>query len=299
MNKISVVINTLNEEANIERAISSVKWADEIVLCDMYSDDKTVLIAKRLGAQIYYHKKTGFVEPARNYAISKAKGDWILILDADEEINKELQEELVKISQDDSVDYLKIPRKNIIFNKWMRNACWWPDFNIRFFKKGSVKWNGFIHRPPEIVGIGHELPPREELAIVHYHYTSVGQFIERMNRYTDVQAKELIDAGYRFSWRDILEKPLSEFLSRYFAGRGYQDGLHGLALSLLQGVSFLVMYLKIWDKSGFVPTGIPVNLMQSEVKSSSEQIRYWLDYVSLSPSPIKAIFQKIHNKFKK
>ncbi len=299
MNRISVVINTLNEEANIGRAMDSVKWADEIIVCDMHSEDKTVLIAKRLGAQIYYHSRTGYVEPARNYAISKAKGDWILILDADEEISKELKEVLIKISEESSVDYLKIPRKNLIFNRWIKNAHWWPDFNIRFFKKGAVKWNDQIHRPPEVIGIGHQLSPKEDVAIIHYHYNSLGQFIERMNRYTDAQALELMETGYKFRWQDILEKPLSEFLSRYFAGRGYQDGLHGLALSLLQAISFVVMYLKIWEKGNFVYTPVPIDLVKTEVELSSKQIKYWLHYVSLSPNPIKTILQKIHNKFRR
>lgn len=297
--KISVVINTLNEENNIASAMASVKWADEVIVCDMYSEDKTVLVAKRLGAQIYYHKKTGFVEPARNYAISKAKGDWVLILDADEEVGQKLKDELVKLSEENSIDYLKIPRKNIIFNKWMKNAIWWPDYNIRFFKKGVVKWSDRIHRPPEVVGIGHQLPIKEELAIIHHHYNSVGQFIDRMNRYTDVQAVELIESGYKFMWRDVIRKPLSEFLSRYFAGNGYQDGLHGLALSMLQAVSFVVVYLKVWEKEGFEHESIPPKVMEEEIKSGGQELKYWLNYVSLSKSPLKAIFQKIHNKLRR
>src|SRR3989338_6180720 len=96
--KISVVINTLNEEQNIERAIKSVNWADELIVCDMYSEDKTVEIAKKLGAKIFFHKREDFVETARNFAVSKASNDWVLVLDPDEEVIDSLKERLIEIS---------------------------------------------------------------------------------------------------------------------------------------------------------------------------------------------------------
>src|SRR5688572_12024024 len=97
MKGISVVINTFNEEKNIERAIKSVAWADEILVCDMHSDDNTAIIARKLGATVFLHKRVGFVEPARNFAISKASNDWILILDADEEIPGSLSDKFKEI----------------------------------------------------------------------------------------------------------------------------------------------------------------------------------------------------------
>src|SRR3989344_1312352 len=111
MGKISVVINTLNEEKNIERAMKSVNWAGEIVVCDMYSEDNTVEIAKKLGAKICFHKKTNYVEPARNFAISKATGDWILVLDADEEIPDSLSKRLQEIAEKmHQINFVEIPR---------------------------------------------------------------------------------------------------------------------------------------------------------------------------------------------
>src|SRR3989344_3276878 len=138
MPKISVVINTLNEEANLPRALASVKsFANEIVVVDMMSDDKTVEIAKKAGAKVYEFKRVGYVEPARNFAISKAEGDWIFILDADEELTASLSRELSKIAKNGSADYVRVPRKNMIFGKWVEHSRWWPDYNIRFFKKGK------------------------------------------------------------------------------------------------------------------------------------------------------------------
>lgn len=275
--KISVVINTLNEERNISGAIKTVGWADEIIVCDMHSADKTVEIAKKMGAKIFFHKKEKFVEPARNFAISKATNEWVLILDADEQIPISLAQQLMAIaSRTKQIDYVKVPRKNLIFGHFMQGAMWWPDFNIRFFRKGKVVWTDEIHRPPQALGEGLELLSSEEYAIVHNNYESVSQFLERMNRYTSIQAEELNKGKYKFNWKDLLEKPLSEFLSRFFAMGGYKDGLHGLALSLLQAFSFLIVYLKVWEMDKFANQGIDLSEIDSEKNKSGQAINYWL-----------------------
>ena len=274
--KLTVVINTLNEEANIARAINSVKGiADEVVVVDMESTDKTVEIAKGLGAKVYSHKKTNYVEPARNFAISKATGDWVLILDADEEISKALSQKIKEVVNDNDVDYYQIPRKNIIFGKWMRHARWWPDYNIRLFKKGAVTWNEAIHSVPESKGVGGELPAEENLAIIHYHYDSLEQYLERMNRYTTLYAKRLLKDGYRFNWKDVLIKPSGEFFSRYFFGAGYKDGLHGLAVSLLQTFSELSVYLKVWEEGKFEEKEVKVGEVLGEIRKVQRDQNYW------------------------
>jgi len=255
--KISVVVNTLNEEENLPRALNSVeKIADEIVVVDTKSTDKTVAIAREFGAVVYSHERTGYVEPVRNFAITKAKNEWVLVLDADEEVPGSLAAKLKEITKSPQADYYRLPRKNINFGRWIKNSRWWPDYNIRFFKRGTVTWNEVIHSVPMTVGTGADLPADEKYALVHYNYQSVAKYVTRMNRYTDIQAALLIEKDYKFSWGDIVEKPLSEFLSRYFAGEGYKDGLHGLALAMLQAVSELVLYLKIWQSDNFKPQAI-------------------------------------------
>lgn len=292
--KISVIINTFNEEKNIERAIRAVEWADEIIVCDMHSDDKTVEIAKKMGANIFIHKREEYVEPARNFAISKASNDWILILDTDEEIPATLSARLKQIaSKMKQIDYVRIPRKNIIFNKWIRNCSWWPDYNVRFFKKGSVKWTDSIHRPPEVSGEGLNLEADEKWAIIHYNYQSISQFVERMNRYTTVEAEQLSHEGYKFDWKDLFRKPLDEFFSRFFANKGYEDGIHGLALSLLQAFSFSVLYLKVWELSSFKEGTIEVAEIDEERKRAGNAISYWIKQAGKSKSLFKRIFNKL------
>ena len=276
MNKLSVVINTLNEEENIKKAILSVgKIAGEIVVVDMHSSDNTVEIAKSMGAIVYKHKKTGYVEPARNFAISKAKGDWILILDADEVVSIGLSKKLSSIIKNPKYDYYRIPRKNIIFGKWIKNVRWWPDYNIRLFKKGMVTWNEVIHSVPFTEGDGTDLDAKESNAITHYHYQSISQYLTRLDRYTDEHAKNLIKEGYGFRWKDLFNKPISEFVSRYFFGKGYKDGLHGLVLSGLQTFSEFVLYVKTWEKKGFKEENVKVENVIDEMKLSFKNFYYW------------------------
>lgn len=277
MGKISVVINTFNEEKNLPRALNSVKdFADEIVVVDMKSDDDTVKIAKKAGAKVHEHKRTGYVEPARNFAISKASGPWIFVLDADEQLSQSLAKTLKKIAKvTDSSDYYRIPRKNIIFGKWIKHSRWWPDYNIRFFKKGHVSWSEIIHSVPMTVGTGAEIEAKEDNAIVHYHYQTVEQYIDRMNRYTTEYAKLLLKDGYKFTWRDVIRKPADEFLSRYFRGEGYKDGLHGLTLAGLQAFSELIMYMKIWQKGKFEGVNIDAGDVVNEMKEVESDLHYW------------------------
>jgi (heptosyl)LPS beta-1,4-glucosyltransferase len=275
--KISIVINTLNEEKNLPRALASVKnLADEIVVCDMYSSDNTVAIAKKAGAKVCKYKKTGYVEPARNYAISKTTGDWVLILDADEKVGRILADKLKRISVDkNSADYYRLPRKNIIFGKWIKHSRWWPDYNIRFFKKGMVSWSEIIHSVPETQGKGLDLKAKEANAIIHYHYDSVEQFIGRLNRYTSVQSKELKKGGYEFDWRDLIRKPVGEFLARYFQGQGYKDGVHGLALAGLQAFSEFVKYLKTWKPGKVRSQSIAIGNVVEIMEKAESDFRYW------------------------
>lgn len=275
--KISAVVNTFNEADVLGRALKSVGWADEIIVCDMHSEDNSAEIAKKAGARVVKCERADAVEKVRNFALSEAKGEWILIIDPDEEIPAALARNLRQIAGGTKeIDYVKIARKNIIFGKFIKHAGWWPDYNIRFFRKGKVSWGSEIHRPPQASGEGLDLAAEEERAIIHHSYSSVSQFLKRMTRYTDVQAAELEKQGYKFKWQDLFEKPLGEFLSRYFAFEGYKDGVHGLALSLLQAFSHLSVYLKLWEMGKFQEREISPEEIKNQIQKSTCVINYWL-----------------------
>ncbi len=297
MIKISVVINTLNEEENLPVAISSVEpWAYEVVVVDMHSDDGTVETAKSLGAKVYYHERIGYVEPARNYAISKAKGDWIFILDADEEVPSTLVKELLKEASCGEFTYFALPRKNIVFGKWLKNSRWWPDYNIRFFKKGAVKWNRKIHSVPKVIGRGKELKGDEKFAIVHHHYASVSQYLIRHDRYSSIMAREKFENGEKFNWRLLISKPAGEFLSRFFLGQGYKDGVHGLALSSLQAFVELLTYLKLWELNKFPEKELSVNRVVSEIKKMQREVNYWTADALVNET--NSLFYRLKRKFR-
>lgn len=300
MAKISAVINTYNEEKKLSRALASLKgFANEIIVVDMMSTDGTRDIAKKYGARVFRHKKISFVEPARNFAISKAKNDWVIILDADEEIpetlklflKKEIKKPQAEFYENQKINFYRLPRKNIIFGKWMKHTGWWPDYNIRFFKKGTVTWNQVIHSVPMTTGVGFDLAADEELSIKHKAYSSVEEYISRMNRYTSVQARELNRTKIEFVWPFLISKPLSEFLRRYFSEEGFKDGVHGLALSLLQAFSELVIYIKLWQKQNFKKRKLDLTGVESEFSKSVKELSWWLGESKIRTS--KNIFQKI------
>ncbi len=295
---ISVVINTWNEEKNIKRCLDSVKWADEIVVVDMESTDKTVAISKKYGAKIFSHRYTRYVEPARNFAISKATSKWVLILDADEVIPDSLAKTLKKLAKSPKgASFFRLPRKNIIFGKWVKHSRWWPDPIVRFFKKGAVSWSDKIHRVPLTRGEGRDLEAKETNAIIHYHYESISQYLERLNRYTDIQLQELIEAKYKFQWADLIKKPTGEFLSRFFAGEGYKDGLHGLVLALLQAFSEFILYLKFWEKQGFKAQELPLQDFVAEMQQLGKEIVYW--WTTTTMKELKNPLKKLQLKFKR
>jgi (heptosyl)LPS beta-1,4-glucosyltransferase len=216
-----------------------------------------------------------YVEPARNFAISKATGDWVLILDADEEVSDTLANKIKEAIKENTADYYRIPRKNIIFNHWMKYSRWWPDYNVRLFKKGAVIWNEIIHAVPVTNGISGEFEDKEEVAILHNHYNTIEQYLERMNRYTSQQVKNKLADGYIFKWIDLIGKPINEFFSRYFFGQGYKDGIYGLSVSLLQSFSELVLYLKIWQEEKFKEHDVNLTDVIKVLKIKEKELHYW------------------------
>lgn len=248
---ISAVINVRNEADNLKKCLKSIKnFANEIIVVDMHSTDGSAQIAKEFGAVVFPYRLVKAVETARNFALSKATGKWIILLDPDEYLNKSLKKELKNLTYRNDVDWVKIPRKNIIFGKWLRHSRCWPDYLIRFFKKGAVSWKKEIHSQPTTKGNGLTILDTEKLAIRHSHYSSVTQFVTRALRYSNVQADELKASDYKLKTSDFILKPIQEFNSRFYFAQGYKDGIHGLIYSLLQSFAIALIYIRLWEKQG-------------------------------------------------
>lgn len=295
---ISAVIHTFNEEKNIQRCLSSLKWVDEIVVIDMDSKDRTRERAAEYNVKIFDHPYTGFVEPARNFGIKKASGSWIFIIDADEEVPKTLADKLITISEDKSIDYYRIARKNIIFGKWIKHSGWSPDYQVRFFRKGHITWSDKIHGVPLTKGNGHDIEPTDELSISHYNYQTLEQYLDRLNRYTSISAKELFIANQRFSFKDIIKVPAVEFIHRYLVWEGYKDGIHGLALAFLQSFSEAVVYLKLWELENFKEERISLDEVKKEIENEQKTQHYWFLNALLNQPHnfINGLFWKLKRK---
>lgn len=234
--RISAVLNTLNEEARLPLALRSLKpWVDEIVVVDMHSDDRTVEVARSFGALVYEQERAGYVEPARALAVSKATGDWILILDADEIVPRSLARRLRSIADEGTCDVVRVPRANWIIGEVIAHSGWGPsqDGYFRFFRRGALQLFTEIHRAPRPVPAARQLDLRREpdAAIVHFNYVDAHDFLERLDRYTSVEAQNAATRGVRPSRLRDIGRPLQAFLWRYFRLGGWRDGWRGFALA--------------------------------------------------------------------
>jgi glycosyltransferase involved in cell wall biosynthesis len=275
---LSVVIITFNEEANIARTLASVQplVADgkgEIIVVDSGSTDRTLEIAKSFGAKVFVEEWKGFAAQ-KNSAIDKAIGDWILSLDADEEADLELIQELTG-HRDDKLDSgvtprescmtirhggleflegspvgLLVRRKNYFLGRWIKYGGFWPDPKLRLFRRGTGRFEGrAVH---EDVGVDGSTKAVPQGAIVHHSYPTLSDYIEHMNRYSSLGAEMVVAKGnnkVRFSVSNILLRPIFTFLYNYVLRLGFLDGREGLLLHLYHAVYVSWKYAKAWELS--------------------------------------------------
>lgn len=253
---ISVAINTLNEESNIRRCIESVKGiACEIIVCDMYSEDKTVEIALELGARVIYHEKTGYVEPARFYAISKAAYEWVLVIDADEILTERLAAKLKEIAYEDKVDVVFIGILYNYFGKFIRHGGFFNNNFPRFFRKKVYletydKRDEFIHR--QFINLKEKAKNRIKLPlqyyIEHYPYPTIKQYIVKsIGTNAFIEAQNMFSQGKRFKLHKLILEPLKVFIIAYILKAGFLDGIEGLLLSVLYMAHHFSIWANIWS----------------------------------------------------
>lgn len=246
--RISVVINTLNEEKNIRSCLECLRWSDEIVVVDMYSDDLTVEIAKEYTDKVFLHDRIMYFDAARQFAVEQATGDWILIVDADERIPKKLGMYLRHIACSNSeFDIYMVPRKNYILGKWIQYSGWNSDHQMRFFKKGTLNFTGELHKFFNPTGtIGH-LEEIKAGSIIHFNYLDSWQFIERLNKYTTIESCQLSEKKEKFKLQYLFTKPFVEFYDRFIRFRGYRDGVIGFLLSSYMAFYRFLTWAKYWE----------------------------------------------------
>ena len=242
MNKISVIVITKDEEKNISECLKSVEWADEIIVVDAESCDKTIELAKKFTDKIYIKKWEGYV-PQKKYALSIASNDWVLSLDADERITPELKNELLNITSSEFSGY-KIRRKNFLLNKEITSCGWGNDYQLRFFLKARTSLTDrLVHEGFTVNGkIGKLKNP-----MLHYTFSSFSEYFNKINYYTSLKAEELIKQKGKVGGWTIFSHTFSAFFLFFFTKRGFKDGVYGLIISLLHSVSTMLNYIKLWE----------------------------------------------------
>lgn len=252
--KISVLINTLNEEKNIRNCLESVKWADEIVIVDMYSDDRTLEIAREYTDKIFFFEKMGYADPARQFALEQASYEWVLVLDADEIVPLKLKNRLEEVMEKDLGDVVNIPHNNYFAGKQIYNAGWGPlqDLHPRVFKKKYMNFGSRIHDFMKISEDArhYNLTDPQE-GFLHFSYLDFEHYIDKsLNRYTTIEAKNIFEGkkeGYYLgdSAPGILFRLFRGFFDVYVRDKGYKDGFRGLSISFLLVIYHLIVYFKL------------------------------------------------------
>lgn len=298
---ISAVINVRNEGENLKKCLKTLKgFADEVIVTNMHSTDNSREIAVNAGAKVYDYRWLKHVEPARNYGLSKASGKWIVLLDPDEYLNKTLKAELLKITKRSDVDWVRIPRKNIIFDKWIRHSRCWPDYLIRFFKKNHVTWKNEIHSQPHTTGNGLTILDSEKLALRHINYSTITQYLNQTIRYSHIQADELKAAGYKLKISDLILKPMQEFNSRFYFAEGFKDGMHGLVFCLLQSFAIGFIYIRLWEKYGFTDKVLSKESFVSATQEGLFEHSFWFTkfyFQEYSHNPVTNLIIRIRHFF--
>ncbi len=295
---VSVVISAWNEERNIRRCLSSVTWADELIVIDNFSTDRTEQIAKEFTTRIWKRPNNLMLNVNKNYGFEKATGDWIISLDADEEIPAQLKKEIQDSVRSQDIAGFWIPRKNIIFGKWIMHGLWWPDRQLRMFRRGLGSFpEKHVHEYLDVQGKTENL--REPY--VHYNYETISQFIRKMDTiYTESEVQKLISSSYQMSWRDAIRFPFSDFIKIYFAQSGYKDGLHGLVLALLQSFYSFVVFAKLWERQKFSDIPVTSAMTTGEAMHAGKEYSYWdlTAQIKETTNPLRILWLKIKRRYR-
>jgi glycosyltransferase involved in cell wall biosynthesis len=248
---LSVAIITKNEEANLARTLASVRWANEVVVVDCGSTDRTERIAWEFGARFFVEEWKGY-GAQKNSAIAKCSGAWVLALDADEEVSAELAAEIRALLEGQPErDAYFLPRRNLFLGRWMRHGGYWPDRKLRLFRRGSAAFEErVVHETMRCAGNTGRLTG----SLIHHAYPTLDDYIEHMNRYSTLGAAQARERGrtsrgfLAFLW-NVYVNPVATFQYNYVLRAGFLDGREGLLLHLYHSVYVSWKYAKAWERA--------------------------------------------------
>ncbi|MFZ5448710.1 MAG: glycosyltransferase family 2 protein [Thermodesulfobacteriota bacterium] len=246
MPRLSIFIIALNQEANIGECLASVSFADDIVVVDTGSTDRTLEVARSYTDRVLTAPWQGFGR-TKNYALDQARGDWVFSLDTDERVPPELQDEIqAVVKANGPLAGYRVPRKNYFCGRWIRHLGWYPDYTLRLFRRdqGRFRDQG-VHEEVMVAGpVGNLKTPLE-----HYSYRSVSEYVTRMDRYARLAALELAKRGRRPYPGELLYRPVLSFFHLYVLRRGFLEGATGYTLAALMSMYKFLKYYYLRELS--------------------------------------------------
>ncbi len=244
--KLTVLIITKNEEKMLPDCLKSVAWADEVVVVDTGSTDKTISIAKKFGAKVFEYTSGKNFSDWRNFALKKASYEWVLYVDADERVTPELKKEIQEtISQDETSSVYAIPRQNIILGKVLKHGGWYPDYVKRLCKKSDLKgWEGDLHENPVVSGKLEHLKHN----FIHDKHETIPEMVEKTNNWSEIEAKLMFDAHHPpMNIPRFMSAMWREFYFRMIRKMAFLDGSIGIIMAMYQVYSRFISYAKLWE----------------------------------------------------
>lgn len=256
--RLSVIVTSFNEEVNIRECIQSVRFADEILLVDSFSTDRTVEIARTIpGVRIVQRKFLGSAAQ-KNWAMDQVEGPWILIVDADERIRKELAEEIEHVlASGPPAETYYIRRENVMVDRVIRHSGWSTDRVVRLFRKGTVRYpNLRVHA--DIPPSGHA--PTLRSPMLNITFRSFAQYLPKLHRYAEWGAADAWRRGKRSGFVELIFRPGWRFFRMYVIQAGFLDGSYGLVLCALQAYSVFLKWARVWELERLEKAGRPLEL---------------------------------------
>jgi glycosyltransferase involved in cell wall biosynthesis len=245
---VTLLVGTYNAASLLPDCIASCSdWVSEVLIVDMESEDGTPDLAKSLGARVISIPNALIVEPGRQVGIDRAAQPWVAILDADERFRPEMRELAADYIRQDDLAGVWLPRQNLVLGRWLRHGGFWPDRQLRLFRRDAIRWPERIHGAPEVRGRVIHAAPTQQNAIIHLHGETVTHWIAKINEQTDGQARHEVAEGRPPSLYRLLRRPAASFYRRYLRGRGFRDGMQGFVIALILVVYDLLVELKLWD----------------------------------------------------
>ena len=240
---VTATVITFNEAANIQAALESLSWADELIVIDSESTDDTVAIARRFTDRVIVRPWPGYVAQ-KNFAAEQARHDWVFSLDADERVSPALAAAVQGVVKAPRSAGYRVPRVTFHLGRWIRSTDWYPDYQLRLYDRRRGTWTGkYVHESVRVEGTVENLSGE----LLHYAYRDLAHHLQTMDRYTTLAARQMFEEGRRAGWVDLALHPPAAFVRNYVLRGGFRDGVPGLIVSAMNARYVGLKFAKLWE----------------------------------------------------